>query len=514
METTHYDIIIIGTGAGGGTLVHTLKDSGKNILVLERGHFLPQEKENWDTIEVFSKERYHTEERWKDKNDKDFRPGTGYWVGGNTKVYGAALYRMRERDFEQVQHSGGISPAWPLKYADFEPYYTKAEKLYQVHGKKGIDATDPYMSEDYPFREVSHEPVIKDIHEHLQANGYNPSYIPLGIKLNEDNRLESKCIRCSTCDGFPCLIHAKADADIDCIRPAVKNTNIKLITDAKVTRLITNENGTSVEKVEVEINGDKQYFFGDIVVTACGAINSAALFLKSANDKHPQGLANKSGQVGRNLMKHQNAVILAITRNNNDSVFQKTLAISDFYWGDKDYEFPMGHIQMMGKSNGRMLAGDAPAITPEFILDIMAHHSIDWWLTSEDLPDPENRVTLSEDTIKVSYTSNNTEGFHRLVKRWKHLLNESNMYSSILDHNLSISKEIPLSGLAHQNGTLKFGTDPARSVLDINCKAHELDNLYVVDGSFFVSSSAVNPSLTIIANAIRVGEHLLKKMQS
>jgi choline dehydrogenase-like flavoprotein len=509
----HYDIIIIGTGAGGGTLVHTLKDSGKKILVLERGHFLPQEKENWDTIEVFSKERYHTEERWKDKNDKEFRPGTGYWVGGNTKVYGAALYRLREKDFERVQHAGGISPEWPLKYADFEPYYTKAEKLYDVHGKKGIDATDPFMSADYPFPEVSHEPIIQQMHEHLLSRGYNPSYIPLGIKLNEANRLESQCIRCNSCDGFPCLVHAKADADINCIRPSMKKSNVTLVIDAKVTRLITNASGTAIEQVEVEIDGKKHYYKGDIVVTSCGAINSAALFLRSANNNHPNGLSNGSDQVGRNLMKHQNAVVLALTRHANTSIFQKTLAISDFYWGEKGYDFPMGHIQMMGKSNGNMLAGDAPAITPEFILDAMARHSIDWWLTSEDLPDPTNRVQVKGNDIHVDYTSNNTEGFHLLISRWKHLLNESEMYSSILDYNLSISKEIPLAGLAHQNGTLKFGTEPKTSVLDINCKTHELDNLYVVDGSFFVSASAVNPSLTIIANAIRVGEHLLERMK-
>ncbi|HSY61067.1 MAG TPA: GMC family oxidoreductase [Cytophaga sp.] len=508
-----YDIIIIGTGAGGGTLLHTLKDSGKKILVLERGDFLPQEKANWDPGEVFLKERYHTTERWKDKHNKDFRPGTGYWVGGNTKVYGAALYRMREKDFETVQHEGGISPAWPLRYSDFEPYYTKAEKLYNVHGKTGVDATDPYMSEAYPEPPVSHEPVMQEISDHLQRSGYNPSYIPLGIKLNEANKLTSLCIRCDTCDGFPCLIHAKADADINCVRPATKNSNVTLLINAKVNRLHTDDTGKRIEKVEAEINNKIVYFSAAIVVASCGAINTAALFLRSTNKFHPTGLANKSDQVGRNLMKHQNAVVLALSKKKNTNVFQKTLAVSDFYWGDKDYNFPMGHVQMMGKANGTMLSGDAPKITPGFVLDIMASHSIDWWLTSEDLPDPENRVFIKDDTIHVHYTENNLTSFHRLIKRWKDLLNESGMYDSIWDYTFSISQDIPLSGLAHQNGTLKFGTDPNTSVLDINCKTHEIDNLYVVDGSFFVSSSAVNPSLTIIANAIRVGEHLLTRLK-
>jgi len=508
-----YDIIIIGTGAGGGTLLHTLKESGKKILVLERGHFLPQEKANWETIEVFSKERYHTDERWKDKNDKDFRPGTGYWVGGNTKVYGAALYRMRERDFEKVQHEGGISPEWPVKYVDFEPYYTKAERLYDVHGKRGIDATDPYMSEEYPHPPVNHEPIMQQISDHLQNIGYDPSYIPLGIKLNESDPLNSLCIRCDTCDGFPCLLHAKADADVNCVRPALKKPNVTLITDAKVTRLVTNASGNVVDQVEVEREGKKLYFKADMVVVACGAINSAVLFQRSANSMHPYGLANKSGQVGRNLMKHQNAVVLALSKEKNTNVFQKTLAVSNFYWGDKDYNFPMGHIQMMGKANGNMLAGDAPWFTPEIILDSIAAHSIDWWLTSEDLPAADNRVVIKGDSIHVNYTENNTTSFKRLINRWKALLNETGMYNTVWDHNLSISHTIPLSGLAHQNGTLRFGTDPADSVLDTFCKTHELDNLYVVDGSFFVSSSAVNPSLTIIANAIRIGEHILERLK-
>lgn len=507
-----YDIIIIGTGAGGGTLLHTIKDSGKKILVLERGGFLPQEKANWETVEVFLKERYHTKERWKDKHNKDFRPGTGYYVGGNTKVFGAALYRMREKDYGQVQHEGGISPAWPISYMDMEPYYTKAEKLYQVHGQKGIDATDPFMSEEYPAPPVSHEPIMQEISDHLTKAGYNPSFIPLGIKLNEADKLNSPCIRCDTCDGFPCLVHAKSDADINCVRPALKNSNVTLLTHTKVNRLHTDETGKYIEKVEAELNGQIVYFSAKTIVVSCGAINSAALFLNSANQKHPNGLANASDQVGRNLMKHQNAVVLAISKNKNTNIFQKTLAISNFYWGDKEYAFPMGHVQMMGKANGNMLAAEAPKFTPEIVLDTMASHSIDWWLTTEDLPDPENRVFLKDGTIHVNYTENNTVSFNRLIKRWKELLNESGMYDSVWDYNISISQDIPLSGVAHQNGTLRFGTDPTTSVLDINCKTHELDNLYVVDGSFFVSSSAVNPSLTIIANAIRVGEIILKRL--
>lgn len=493
MSQQQYDIIIIGTGAGGGTLLDTLKNSGKIILVLERGSFLPKEKANWNTIEVFQKDCYHNSEKVIDDKGKEFKPGMGYWVGGNTKVYGAALFRLRERDFETIHHTGGISPEWPLTYHDLEPYYTRAEKLYNVHGKKGIDPSEPFMSEEYPNDPISHEPVIQELHDDLKNRGYNPFYIPLGVKLNEKDALISECIRCDTCEGFPCLIDANADADINCVRPAIKNSNVSLIKDAKVTRFITNATDNIIKSVEVEVEGKKQFFKGDIVVASCGAIKSAILFLKSVNDKHLDGLANKSGQVGRNFMKHQNAAILAISRKLNNSVFQKTMAVNDFYFGDKDFGFPMGHIQLLGKSNKDMLAADAPKFAPGFVLDKMAEHSINWWMTGEDLPDPDNRVTVKGDNVQLFYKDNNQQGFERMKKKWKNILEECEVCDTIIDHKLYLGKDIPLAGVAHQNGTLRFGTDPLTSVLDINCKAHEIDNLYVVDGSFFVSSGAVNP---------------------
>ncbi len=510
---TKYDIIIIGTGAGGGTLLHALEGTGKKILVLERGQFLPREKANWDTIEVFQKERYHATEEWQDDKGKEFRPGTSYWVGGNTKVYGAALFRLRERDFGKINHSGGVSPEWPINYNDLEPYYTQAEKLYNVHGKRGIDPTEPPMSEEYPHAPISHEPVIENLHTQLEKNGYHPFHIPLGIKLNEKSALDSACIRCDTCDGFPCMVDAKADADINCVRPAMKKSNVTLMVGALATKLITNASGKTIEAVEVELEGKKQLINADIFVVSCGAINSAALFLKSSNSSHPNGLANKSGQVGRNFMKHQNAAVLSISRKLNPTVFQKTLAVNDFYWGDKDYDFPMGHIQLLGKSNKDMLSSDAPKFTPGVVLDQMAAHSIDWWMTGEDLPDPNNRVEVKGDSIMLHYKENNEEGFDRMRGRWKDVLQDCDAADTFLDHKLYIGKKIPLAGVAHQCGTLRFGNDPKTSVLDINCKAHELDNLYSVDASFFVSSGAVNPSLTVMANALRVGEHLAQRLK-
>ncbi len=516
---THYDIIIIGTGAGGGTLAYHLAPTGKKILVLERGTFLPREKENWDTVAVFQQERYHTTEVWRDKAGQELHPGTGYFVGGNTKVYGGALFRWRERDFEQVQHKGGTSPEWPLKYRDFEPYYTQAEKLYNVHGQHGLDPTEPTSKEDYPFPPIRHEPRIQEVHEALEAKGFHPFYLPLAIKFNEVNRRLSACIRCNTCDGFPCLVDAKADADLNCIRPADDTyDNLTLLTEAKVLRLHTSPSGREITAVETEIAGQICQFSADIVVVACGAINSAALLLRSANEQHPDGLANRSGQVGRNLMKHQNGAIVGLTKKPNPTVFQKTMAVNDFYWGEEDFDYPMGHVQLLGKVNGDMIALDSPKVAgisfqERDVFQSMANHSVDWWLTTEDLPDANNRVLVEDDTIRLHYTDNNTEAFDRLLQRWTKVLKSIDCGERILPCSFYFRKKIPLQGIAHQCGTCRFGEDPQTSVLDINCRSHDVGNLYVVDGSFFRSSAAVNPTLTIIANALRVGDHLIERMK-
>ena len=509
-----YDIIIIGTGAGGGTLAHALSNSGKKILILERGTYLPREKENWDSIEVFNHDRYHTKEVWKTNDEKDFHPQTGYWVGGNTKVYGAALFRLREKNFESVTHHDGVTPEWPLKYKDFEPYYTEAEKLYNVHGLMGEDPTEPFRSAEFPNPPISHEPRIQEIHDELKNKGYHPFRLPIGVRMNEQDMLNSACIRCDTCDGFPCLVHAKADSDINCVRPSlIADSNITLMTEMKATKLITDASGKTIISVEAERGDEKFSFSADIFVVAAGAINSAILLLKSANNQHTEGLANSSGMLGRNLMKHHNAAMLAISTKLNPTKFQKTLAVNDFYWGDEEFKFPMGHVQLMGKSNKDQLSPDAPFFTPGLVLDEMAKHSVDWWFTAEDLPLAENRVTIKNDQIYLQYNETNMQGFNRLKDKWADILKQVDNVSHFVPHSMYLKKNIPTEGLAHQCGTCRFGNDPKTSVLDINCKTHDTDNLYLVDSSFFPSSGAVNPSLTIIANALRVGEHLKARMK-
>lgn len=524
----HYDIIIIGTGAGGGTLAYRLGATGKKILVLERGDFLPREKANWDAVEVYQKERYHTEERWYDKDGQTFRPQTGYWVGGNTKVYGAALLRLRERDFEAVIHKGGISPAWALKYQDFEPYYTQAEKLYDVHGLRGEDPTEPPMTADYPYEPVSHEPDMEAIAESIRNLGYRPFHLPLGLKLNEVDRALSPCIRCDTFDGYPCLVGAKADAEVNAIRPAQKAyENLTLLTRAKVLKLHTSESGREITTVEVELTGDTssiqaeiQHFSADIVVLACGAINSAALLLKSANDTHPDGLANRSDQVGRNFMKHQAIALVALGTQPNRARFQKTIAVSDFYWGEPDFPYPMGMVQNTGNVLPDMLPAEAPPmlapyikLIPEFGLKLVAERSVGWWLQVEDLPDPNNRVRMVGDQLHLDYIPNNTEAADRLIHRWTSVLKSAHAETKhVIPFSIYPRNHVPVQAVGHQCGTCRLGRDPNTSVLDLNCRTHEIENLYVVDGSFFPSNSGVNPTLTIIANALRVGDHLAKQI--
>ena len=514
----HFDVIIIGTGAGGGSLLHRLAPSGQRILVLERGPFLPREKDNWNYHGSF---KYYSSEVMFDKDGGEIRPGFSYFVGGNTKVYGAALFRLRERDFEKFRHRDGISPEWPIKYRDWEDYYTQAEELYEVHGKAGEDPTEPWRSKEYPHPPVSHEPRIKEVFEILKTRGLKPYPAPMGVRINEAMRHLSACIRCDTCDGYPCLVGAKSDADVIAVRPVLQKPNVTIVTEAKVLRLHTSASGREVTGVVAEVKGEQTVFTGDVVVVSCGAVNSSALLLRSANDKHPHGLGNNhSGLVGRNLMKHVLGSLIGVsTQKANPSKFQKTMAINDFYWGEPGYEFPMGNIQLMGKTVVEGLRGYEDKYAPLTIEEV-AKNSIDWWLTTEDLPEAKNQVRVEGDQrIIVDYTENNSEPFDRLTERWKGILKEIGCGCHIVPQmNYFAPKsgyfttKMPMHSLGHQVGTCKFGEDPTNSVLDLDCRAHDVDNLYVVDGSFFVSSGAVNPTLTIIANALRVGDHLLDRL--
>lgn len=509
----HYDIVIIGSGAGGGSLAHRLAPTGKRVLIIERGDYLPRELENWDAQAVFNDGRYISPDTWYDKDGQAFQPQVHYFVGGATKMYGAALFRLRKEDFGELHHKDGVSPAWPIEYDELEPYYCQAERLFQVHGQRGEDPTEPHSSEPYPFPPVSHEPRIARLAERMTSKGLHPFHAPCGVMLDEAHRAKSACLKCISCDGYPCLVHAKADAEALCVRPALDRDNVTMMVNTEVTKLETSADGRTVTAVHVNHEGTAEVVSGDMVVISAGAANSARLLLQSKSDKHPQGLANGSGMVGRHFMFHNSSAMVALSLEPNPTQFQKTLSLNDFYFGSDDFEFPLGNLQMIGKSKGPMFRDDAPKIAPGFTLEKMAEHAVDFWLTTEDLPDPNNRVTLDDKgNVVLSYTPNNQEATKRLLKKVESILSHLECHEAWLPNHVYFAKDIPLAGVGHQAGTCRFGKDPASSVLDVNCKAHEVDNLYVVDTSFFVSIGAVNPSLTAIANALRVGDHLIERM--
>ncbi|HET8980768.1 MAG TPA: GMC family oxidoreductase [Solirubrobacteraceae bacterium] len=515
--STAYDVIVIGSGAGGGTLVHQLAPTGARILLLERGDWLPREPQNWLAQDVFVDGRYISPDTWHYADLTPFQPQVHYFVGGATKLYGAALYRLRQEDFGQLLHHDGISPAWPIAYEDMEPYYLRAERLYQVHGARGEDPTEPPASGPYPFPAVSHEPRIQQLSDDLAAAGLHPFHAPCGVLLTEDSMPFSACVRCENCDGFPCLVHAKSDAEVIAVRPALQHPNVTLLTSAEAVQLECNAAGTAVTDVVVKLEDHAERFTADVIVVSCGAANSAKLLLASACDTHPRGLANGSDQVGRNYMFHNSQAVLALSTEENPTIFQKTLGVNDFYLRGPDVDYPLGNIQMVGKSQAPMFRGEKPGETrfaPSWSLRDIARHAVDFWLSTEDLPSPRNRVTLARDgRVVIDYTPSNDEPKRRLYRQLKSMLADLGMHHDhLLPHHAYLKNEIPVAGVAHQAGTCRFGSDPAASVLNTDCRAHEVDNLYVVDTSFFPSIGAVNPALTAMANAIRVGDHLIDRL--
>ena len=521
----HYDVVVIGSGPGGATTAAEVAATGRRVLILERGDFLPRERANWESEAVFGQARYVAQETFYDRHDKPFRPGLHYYVGGNSKVYGAALFRLRPHDFGEVVHHGGITPAWPIDYATLEPFYVRAEHLYWVHGRHGEDPFAGPSSQDYRYPPVVHEPRIQQLSDGLEKLGLHPFHLPIGVDITQDAdgnpTRDSACIRCDRVDGFPCLLGAKADAEYAVLRPALAaHPNLTLQTRATVEKLLTDDSGRTVIAVLATMaDGSTRTFSGDVVVLSAGSILSAALLLKSATDRHPRGLGNSSDVVGRHYMRHNNLALMAFSEDRNPTVFQKTLSINDFYGPSQDWDYPMGNIQMLGKSDDWQVKGEAPkglGWAPNLAYQVVAERSLDFWLAGEDLPLPDSRVTLRADgSVKLTVQpDNNTEGVIRLRHRFDAMLSDLGMRSKSFERGLYLHKDMDVSATAHQAGTVRFGTDPASSALDVHCKAHDLDNLYVVDGSFMPSIGAVNPTLTIIANALRVADHIADRFRN
>ena len=504
MQNNSYDIVIIGTGAGGGTIAQALAGSGARILLVERGTFVPQEEENWSPVAVWKQRRYRTTEQWLDHRGEQFFPYTHYCVGGNTKFWGSVLYRLRREDFQAVEHDDGISPAWPIDYETLEPYYQRAERLYHVHGEDGFDLTAPPRQAPYPYEPIPNADSIETIVQQLRAQGLHPSPLPLGlIKPGE----AGGCVLCNTCNSFPCRLQAKSDADVLCVRAAVGKPNVTLWTGAFARRLLTDRSGKRVEAVEIERGGQVLTVGATIIIVSCGAVNSAALLLRSANDAHPNGLANSSGLVGRRYMAHLATMIEAVDLGRrNETTFQKTIAINDYYLRGPKGGYPLGQIQAQGRTHGLMAKLHAPwwgAWIPLPIYDWWVGRGYDWLAMSEDLPRVANRVMLDgAGRIVLRYQQTNVRAHLELVEEMKQIL-------ARLGLRFPVTHSLGTTNTTHQCGTLCFGTDPRASVLDPYCRTHDVPNLFVVDASFFPSSAAVNPGLTIAAQALRVADHIM-----
>jgi len=500
MRKERYDVVIIGSGAGGGTVAQSLSArSPASLLILERGDYVPREDANWSPEAVWKDLRYRTKEHWLDDRGKEFRPYTHYCVGGNTKFWGSVLYRLRREDFQATEHVDGVSPGWPIDYDTLEPFYERAERLFHVHGEHGLDPTEPPRG-PFPYEPIPHAPVMEELVDKLRSQGLHPSPLPLGLL---SPGAPDGCILCDTCNSFPCKLHAKSEADVCCIRPAVRQPNVTLWTNACARRLVTDPAGRKVEAVEVERDGETLRVEASLFVVSCGAVNSAALLLRSANDAHPNGLANSSGLVGRRYMAHLATMMQGFHPfRPNETVFQKTVAINDFYFRGPDTDYPLGHIQSQGRTHPVMEQTANPFI-PLWAYAPWVARGVDWLAMSEDLPRAENRVVVAPDgRIRLDYRPNNMGPHRRLVKETKRILRRLGFWSVVKHSHGS-------RNTTHQCGTLCFGTDPRASVLDPFCRSHDVGNLFVVDASFFPSSAAVNPGLTIVAQALRVSDHIV-----
>ncbi len=478
-------VAIVGSGMGGATTAYGLAKAGVDCLVIERGDFVKKEDANWSAQEIFINQKYKPNEKWLDEKGREFTPGVHYIVGGNTKVYGSSLPRFREQDFLEIKHKEGISPAWPFSYQDIEPYYCQAEQLYKVHGSTGEDPTEPPRSKPFPYPALAHEKYISDLAARLSAAGVKPHANAMGVDL----RNEGKCIRCATCDGFVCKLDAKSDAQTCALEPALKTGKVRLETNLKVTQVVV-KNG-KVDHLLAKRDGHEIKIIAKKYVLSLGAVNTAALLLRSGS------IANSSGLLGRNFMMHNNAHIAAFNvKSKNDVIFQKTLSFSDWYF-DGGSGYPLGVVQLIGKVQAIMMKSYATKV-PLAILKFIADRSVEFVVMNEDLPASSNRIEIAPNgMIQIFRKAVNTSAHKELMKKTKRVLRKAG-FQAIFVQPFDISMN------SHQCGTSVAGNDPKLSVVDQYCKTHDLENLYLIDGGFFPSSAAMNPALTIAAQALRV----------
>jgi len=491
---TEPDIVIIGSGVGGATIAAGLAGSGARIAILERGERLPDTPEARSYRSIFVDGHFRPKEMWREADGTEFNPGNFYFVGGNSKLFGAVLLRYRAEDFTEMQHLGGVSPAWPFPYEELEPWYGKAERLFEVRGALGDDPTEPFHSTPYPHGPVPDEPAIARARAELKAQGLHPASLPLGVDI--DTWLSGGR---TPWDGFPNTGEGKRDAETASLAAALKDPDIELVTSAHVDTLEAGPGGR-IETVHYTHNGERKRLSPKLVILSAGAINSAAILLRSGDGK---GLANRSGQVGRNFMNHNCSAMLAIDPfRRNDSVYQKTLMLNDYYLTGGRDGLPLGNVQLLGKINGDILKANAPRYAPRLALDFMARHAVDWYMMTEDLPNPESRVMVDGKGIILQWRRSNMEALSGLEEKMR-------AHFKAAGYPIVLSRAFDKRTPSHQCGTVRMGLDPAASPLDPFCRAWDHPNLYVVDGGCLPTSAAVNPALTIAAQALRVADHLV-----
>ena len=489
-ESVH--VVIVGSGMGGATLAAGLASSGARIVILERGQVLPDSPDARDARAIFQRGVFRPRETWIDGAGVAFNPGAYYYVGGATKLYGAVLGRYRSRDFAPVQHAEGATPGWPFPYEELEPWYGRAEALYQVRGSLGDDPTEPAHSTPYPHPPVADEPAIAKVRERLKRAGLHPFSLPLGVDI------DAWLKRAPTpWDAYPDTRSGKMDAETCGLKAALAHANVSLRAGALAQRILVGADGRRVLGVEYIHGGQTRTLTAGLVALSAGAVNSAALLLNSREG----GLANSSDKVGRHFMNHNASAVMAVDpRTINNSVYQKTLGVNDFYLDDGRGGPPLGNIQLLGRVTGPVLKANI-RWAPEWALNALCRRSVDWYAMSEDLPNPESRVTVDGGQIRLDWKRSNWASHLELVTRLRERLKAAG-YPIVLAR--AFDRRTP----SHQCGTVRIGLDPASSPLDPYCRAWDHPNLFVVDGSFLPTSAAVNPALTIAAQALRVADHI------
>lgn len=488
------DIVIIGSGVGGSSLACSLAETGKRIIILERGQHLKDSPEARDDASIFLKGFYKSSEEWEGTDGQKFLPGNYYYVGGNSKFFGAVMYRYRAEDFLPRPHMEGSSPGWPITYFDLEPWYEQAEELFQVRGSVGEDVTEPPRSSPYRYAPVPDEPPIADVRERLKRAGVHPVSLPLAIDI------EKWLKRAPTgWDAFPNTGMGKIDAEVGPLSRALSHPNVTLVTGAHVSRLETDLSGKEVTAAVFVKDGVEHRIVADVFAVAAGAVQSAALLLRSANEAHPTGLANSSDQVGRNFMNHNTTALLAIDpRAANTAVYQKTLAFNDFYNADPETGHPLGNVQLLGHITGNILKANLPSVVPLWMSRLIARYAYGWFLTSEDLPNPESRVMVRNGQIVMHWVRSNMKAHNELIKRSRAVMRKAG-FPIVLTHTFGRKTT------SHQCGTARLGNNPKTSVVSPNCQSHDISNLYITDASVLPTSAAVNPALTVTALALKAG---------